>query len=198
MKRPYSDRPAAPTVTIALRPHPVSPASPVDRIQLSARVFDDGSLAFAFRLTGRIEQVQIPAAQPVSRSDGLWQHTCLEVFIGTPDAPAYLEFNFAPSGQWAGYAFSAPRERDPARDPQAAPRIEVERTADGLALDVVLPPTALPACEPGCTLPIGVAAVIEAADGTLSHWALQPLGETPDFHRRDSFAMGLTLPAPRG
>lgn len=193
MKRPYSDRPAAPTVTVALRPHPASPASAVRAILLSARAFDDGSLAFAFRLSGETGQLRIPPEQPGTRADGLWQHTCFEVFIGTPEEAEYREFNFSPSGQWAAYAFSAPRERDPARDPQGAPQIAVELAADGLALDVVLPPAALPACAPGTTLPIGVAAVIEAADGTLSHWALQPLGDAPDFHRRDSFAMGLTL-----
>ena len=43
----------------------------------------------------------------------------------------------------------------------------------------------------GEALQLGLAAVIESADGALSYWALRhPPGE-PDFHHRDAFALAL-------
>lgn len=194
VNRPFSDRPPAPTITVALCPHPISPATTVSGIRLSARVLDDGSFAFAFRLAGDVSGLRVPAPQPPAAADDLWKHTCFEVFVGAPGEAAYREFNFSPSGQWAAYAFSAYRERDAANDPRIAPRILVQQDSDGLGLDVVLPPSALPACEPGTSLQIGVAAVIETVDGGLAYWALHHAAPMADFHVRAGFAMVLTTP----
>jgi hypothetical protein len=47
----------------------------------------------------------VPAAVAAARTDELWRHTCFEAFVRTSPAPAYYEFNFAPSTQWAAYRF---------------------------------------------------------------------------------------------
>jgi hypothetical protein len=39
-----------------------------------------------------------------------------------------------------------------------------------------------------------LSAVIEAADGTISYWALKHPSDRPDFHHADSFAIQLALP----
>lgn len=198
VNRPFSDLPPAPTITVALCPHPVSPATLVSGIRLSARVLNDGSFAFAFRLEGDVSGLRVPAPQPPAAADDLWKHTCVEVFVGVPGEEAYREFNFSPSGQWAAYAFSAYRVRDAANDPRITPQIVFQQEANGLGLDVVLPAAALPPCEPGTSLPVGVSAVVETADGGLAYWALHHASPMPDFHQRGSFAMVMTTPQTRG
>lgn len=198
MNRPFSDLPPAPTITVALSPHSTSPATTVNCIRLSARTLADGSFAFAFRLEGDVSGLRVPAPQPPAAADDLWKHTCFEVFVGVPGEAPYREFNFSPSGQWAAYAFSACRVRDPASDPRITPQIVFQQEADGLGLDVVLPPSALPACEPGTSLPVGVSAVIETADGGLAYWALHHPAPVPDFHQRAGFAMVMTTQQAKG
>jgi hypothetical protein len=42
-------------------------------------------------------------------------------------------------------------------------------------------------------LRLGLSAVIEENDGTISYWALKHLPGKPDFHHPDSFALELAL-----
>ncbi len=125
-------------------------------------------------------------------ADELWRHTCCELFTGVAGDAAYREFNCSPSGQWAIYGFSAYRVRDKtALDPApAAPRIRFALNAQGWTLQARLDELALPSAAAG-QIELGVAAVLEAADGTLSYWALRHADVRPDFHRRDSFVLRL-------
>jgi hypothetical protein len=118
----------------------------------------------------------------------LWAHACFEAFIAAAGCAAYHEFNFSPSGQWAGYVFSGYRERDPTAKPLPAPRLSWRQSASLLELEAGLPAGALPL---GGRLQLGFCAVIEAADGQLSYWALRHPAERPDFHHRLAFALEL-------
>lgn len=208
-----------PTITIGLRRHGAAAIAPVAAttaaddtnpavraILATLHALPDGGARFVFELEGDPAQLRIagpaaadPTACPVDGPvDGLWQHTCCEVFIAVPGDEAYREFNFAPSGQWAGYAFSRYRERDPAFVARA-PLIRFESSADGLRpdfkLEAELPAAALPAVAPGTDLRIALAAVIERADGELEYWAVHHPSAQPDFHHRDGFVLMLTTTA---
>jgi hypothetical protein len=120
------------------------------------------------------------------------------VFVGATGHAAYREFNFSPSGQWAAYAFSDYRERDPALEEAlaqvAAPRIVARLSAGRLELEARIAAAALPTPTEG-TLLLAVAAVVEAADlvdGCHSYWALRHPAARPDFHHRDGFVLPLT------
>lgn len=69
-------------------------------------------LTVTYAIEGDLERVRIPAARAPRIADRLWQHTCCEIFVSRHGFPAYHEFNFAPSGEWAAYAFE--RYRVPA------------------------------------------------------------------------------------
>jgi hypothetical protein len=118
----------------------------------------------------------------------LWQHTCFEVFLARPGMPSYYELNFSPAGEWRAYAFSRYREGGPIVDGRLDPQIEVREAADRLELAARVPLDAL-ALEG--ELELGLCAVIEAADGALSYWALRHPPGKPDFHHRDAFAARL-------
>ena len=150
-----------------------------------------GGVALNYRLKGQLDSLRIPPPHRSEFIDGLWEHTCFEVFFAVAGSDAYREFYFSPSGQWAAYAFRNYRERDEFAIQELSPQISVTRFADHLELNAVLEPTLLPSAPPGANLQLGLSAVIEAADGSRSYWALAHPAAQPDFHHRA--AMTLTL-----
>ena len=175
--------------------HPATPAPVVRAIEAHAAFNPDGSLTLAYRLWGDMVRLLIPQNQPSERKDFLWEHTCFEAFIGVRDDPAYREFNFSPSGQWAAYAFFNYRQRDETFVCTAAPKISPKLFAGRFELEAIIAPEALPPNP--ATLKIGLSAVVESADtvdGRHSYWALRHTAERPDFHHRDAFSLTLNNP----
>lgn len=168
--------------------HPATPCSAVSGIRVRVTATPHGGLAFDYTLHGDPTCLRLPAPQPPAAVDGLWRQTCCEAFLARAGEAAYREFNFSPSGQWAGYAFAAYRERAAWQPP--APHIAMDYAA--LRLAATLPPEALPE---GGSLRLGLAVVVEDQPGTISYWALRHPAGQPDFHHRDGFA--LQLPDPR-
>ena len=164
-----------------LTPHPDFPAD----YSIEAKIARDArSLTLRYRVTGAIAGIAIPPPATPIRTDELWKHTCFEAFLQPTPGDAYFEFNFAPSTQWAAYAFTGYREgMTPADVP--APIIETHATDTTLELRVTL--TDLP---PGpCR--VAVTAVIETKSGAKSYWALAHPPGRPDFHHIAGFAYDL-------
>ena len=108
-------------------------------------------------------------------------------------AAGYYEFNFAPSGAWAAYAFS--RYRDGAPLAQAVdPRIAVRRAEQQLELDALIRLECLPLAPLCARLQLALSAVIEDKQGVLSYWALTHPPGRPDFHHPDAFVLELERP----
>lgn len=143
-----------------------------------------GGLAVRFVLAGDLGGLRIPAPRPPRIVHGLWEHTCCEIFVAPADSPAYHEFNLSPSGEWAAHAFERYRQGRALADAALDPRIAVRRDPGKLELEALIR-------VEGRKLLIGLAAVIEAADGSLSYWALRHPSGRPDFHHRDAFALEL-------
>lgn len=54
-----------------------------------------------YLIQANVDELSIPAScRHAERRDELWRDTCLELFLARGDAPAYREFNMAPSGHW--------------------------------------------------------------------------------------------------
>ena len=136
-----------------------------------------------YRIEGDLDRVRIPASTAPRRMDGLWRHTCCELFVSRGDEPAYREFNFSPSGEWAAYAFKG--YRDPAPLPDLLPGLRVQRAQGCLELHARVPITE------GGKFRIAVSTVIEDSEGALSYWALAHPPGKPDFHHRDAFVAEL-------
>ncbi|MFT4193371.1 DOMON-like domain-containing protein [Ottowia sp.] len=176
--------PATPR-TFMLQCHPATPCAAVQALAASVAPAPGGGWRLIFALAGELARLRIPApaARPAA-ADGLWRHTCLEAFVGEPRGTRYHEFNFSPSGDWAAYPFAAERQRDPAAEPLPPPRIACTHDARSLRLDAWLP-----AAYNGWHL--GLAAVVEATDGSLSYFALAHPREVPDFHQRAGWTTNL-------
>lgn len=169
--------------------HPISLCPHVARFGVSVAAQPDGGLTFAYRLTGDISALLIPAQSRPDRKDELWRHTCCEVFISTGSGPAYREFNFSPSGAWAAYDFDGYRTgMTPA--PMTPPKLTCRNSGNVLELTALLPADALPA---GARLHLAISAVIEDKHGNISYWALRHPADQPDFHHTGGFALDLDL-----
>lgn len=149
-------------------------------------------LRLRYELTGDLIRIRIPASEPPGAQDGLWQHTCFEAFIAVEGEAEYREFNFSPSGQWAAYAFSEYRLRKTWMIGQP-PIISVVRTPESLVLEADLAAVDLPPATARKSLQIGLSAVVESDDGSLSYWALHHPLAPPDFHHREGFTCMLPV-----
>ena len=173
-----------------LAPHPGQAHPPLD-IGVKLSLLGTDVVKLEYVVAGPVSDVLIPSRSDPERTDGLWQHTCFEAFIGTPEGSAYVEYNFSPSSEWAAYRFTGYRAgMAPALD-LPAPHIFVEHDrARRLVQSVFVDVSALNAAGKGS---IALSAVIETRDGAKSYWALKHPPGKPDFHHPDCFA--LKLPA---
>ncbi len=182
------------THLIELVRHPASPALPVT-VEARCVASDDGALIAHFALHGPLAAVRVPPAEAPVRLDGLWRHTCFELFLGHAGGADYLEYNLSPSRAWAAYAFSA--YRVPAPLPAVAvPECTVEAGEAGLTLEAIIGRDVLGQLGHPPVLEVGLTAVVEAADGALAHYALHHPRPQPDFHDARGFVLRVPLRAP--
>jgi len=155
--------------------HPETPCAALRAIEASV-VRDRNELRVAYVLEGEIDRLRLP---PPRAAGALWQHTCCELFLAQA-LPAYREYNFSPSGEWAAYSFGSYRNGAAVQIPD--PRIEVKRDRERLELTATIQAAARK---------IGLSAVIEEDNGSFSYWALRHTPGKPDFHHPDAFALEL-------
>ena len=183
--------------TVALTPFSAEPAGAIRQIEVRVLRPAPARLLLEYELRGDLAGVRIappdpgaagPAAQPSGRTEGLWRHTCMEVFIAArpagPDSAAYLEFNLAPGGQWAAYRFSGYRAGMSPLTGIRPPRIELRTQSERLLLAAEVE---IPADLARAPLRLGLTAVVEDTQRQLGYWALRHAGARPDFHLPDSF-----------
>jgi len=206
----------------ALVNHPDSPPANVPKVSFTYVWKSASDWAFDFFVPVPPTALRLPGPAEPARRDELWERTCFELFLMSADNDSYLEFNFAPSGEWAAYHFHAyrsgrrPLEVEPPRIITSDPdqfKIAMDAQLRALGLDdesirllgeasPPIPESAQfwlratfedPALDRGQSWRAGISAVIEESDGTRSYWALKHPPGAPDFHHPDCFA--LELPA---
>ena len=175
---------------LPLKLHPDFRCDAVSRLDVDV-IRSAGRLSLAYRITGAAGGLYLPPSESPARADDLWKRTCFEAFVRPPGAQAYFEFNVSPSRHWATYQFDGYREGMRSPPEAAQPRIEGRVTDDGYALDVALDLSPLPGLPLDAPWHVGVSAVIEAADGGRSYWALTHPPGKADFHHADGFSLVL-------
>jgi hypothetical protein len=175
--------------------HPSTPDDIVTGITVEVDSLSTDLLVLDYRIRGDIDRLQLPPQAASKFQDLLWQHTCLEAFIGFEDSETYFEFNFSPSSQWAVYRFESYRRNVMPVNPVPAPRVLVRRRDDELEADVDIHLGAIPGLTAaeieGRELRLAVSAVMQNDLGVISYWALAHPPGKPDFHHRDGFALRL-------
>lgn len=173
-----------------LQLHRDSTVPEATRIEVAVERPGAGLLRVVYSVSCDTAGLRLPPPALPARTDELWRTTCFEVFIRPGDGPAYYEFNFAPTSQWAVYGFSDRRTGMRVAEEVAAPRIEIGSGPDGFQLDahLDLDPSIFPPDRPWR---LGLSAVIEDIGGGKSYWALAHPPGQPDFHHPDAFALDL-------
>jgi hypothetical protein len=210
-------------IRLDLQCHPDTPCGPIDGIAVEvARVHAPKGgrrIALRYVVSGNIKAMRAPLYPGKGqRRDELWRHTCFEAFVRVGDSASYHEFNFAPSGDWACYRLDSYRAGMHAEKWAGEPQIQAqvrrepldaERRAglvesgidplDRFATPFYTLTAALDLEKTGLPIDaawhVGLSAIVEERNGTLSYWALKHPAGDPDFHHPDCFA--LELPAAR-
>lgn len=161
---------------VELFPFPHTTCPWIDRIEVELQSMTASMWQLNYIVTGQIRHLRIPSQQGSMMQDNLWQHLCFEAFLHT-EGLQYYEYNFSPSTQWAGYAFSDYRQAQDWQNPPA-PIIQVEQSARILQVAVQV-------SIPNEIVRLGLSAVIEDNAGNKTYWALQHPHSQPDFHHKD-------------
>ena len=178
-----------------LKPHPETAGNVVETIEARVTWREDGALALSYQLRGDLARLRIPPLQPPCKGKRLWEHTCFEAFISLKATAAYHECNFAPSGEWAAYAFRRYRERASAETEGWISTIAAATSSNVFQLDAVVHVDRFLQRDLGVPLRLGLSAVVEENRGRLSYWALRHPPGKPDFHNSEAFALEIGWPA---
>jgi len=176
----------------ALIRHPDSRCLAATRIEVDVARPHPHSLVLSYTVTGAISDLRLPPVIAHARGDELWRHTCFEAFVRPSPGPAYYEFNFAPSTQWAAYGFDGYRSGVRVANEIRTPRIDVQSGNERFTLQASLDLDRLPDVPSDAVWQLGLSAVIEETNGNISYWALAHPPGRADFHHSDCFALELT------
>jgi len=121
----------------ALIRHRDGPASIADSIAVKLDV-TSGAILLRYHAELPLDRLALPPRRDPVRADGLWQTTCFELFLRPARQPAYYEFNFSPSGEWAAYGFDGARTGMRDLDLPSAPEICLDTGDSHFALEVTL------------------------------------------------------------
>ncbi|NLT22677.1 MAG: DOMON-like domain-containing protein [Syntrophorhabdus sp.] len=152
------------------------------------------TLSVHYEIIGGSLSIDIPGrTREPSRKKGLWENTCLELFVAVKDRDRYWEFNLSPSGDWNVFRFEHYRNErhvDTLREESLVVSLPftTERRSGSFLLDMEFDLDTL--VRKDDSLEIGIGAIITFNEGRTC-WALTHCGPRPDFHRRDSFIMKL-------
>lgn len=180
---------------VTLVRHAASLSSAVSRIEAEVDMSASAGLRLRYRVEGTLERVSVPARQQGARREDLWRHTCFEAFLSVEESPAYCEFNFSPSTEWAAWGFASYRSGRSELACPTAPPIRVERSPNHLLLEAEIDALVLGRLPGRGPLALGLSAVIEELDGRLSYWALAHPASQPDFHDPEGFVLDVPRPA---
>jgi hypothetical protein len=153
---------------------------------------ESSELTLQFVLTGDITSLNLPSPSehPV-RIEGLYHHTCMEVFLKR--GKKYLEWNFSFSGDWSVFLFDDYRSKSQTQLPLGSELFivnHISHSSRGATLKVSIPMKKLAflGTEP---TELGVSAILEHPKGIFSYWALDHAESRPDFHHPKSFKLKL-------
>jgi len=160
-------------------------------VRVSGMVRREGAaLHLDWRLEGPADSLAIPlpAARPERRRD-LWEETCFEFFLASPERPGYWEFNLSPAGHWNVFRFDSYRAGmtdEPAFD--ALP-FSISNRPETCEVSACIDTTGLGIA--GAPWLLAISTVVADPEGRVTYWALSHPGPQPDFHHHNSFLIRL-------
>ena len=174
--------------------HPDTPGEWIWSIGAEVALESAATLVCRYSLHGEVGRLRVPGARAGRRADGLWEHTCFEVYVAPWVPTPYYEFNFSPSLDWAAYRFTQYRDGMAPASLARAPGLQARKSSDRLELSATVYLEGLRELATVRRLRLGLAAIVEDQAGALSYWALHHAPGNPDFHVPQAFALELEAP----
>ena len=174
----------------SMKCHPDTPAKTVDEFTVDVERHENDRIWVRYHVEAPVDALELGFPRGPQRRDGLWKTTCFEAFVMEAGSSSYLEFNFAPSSEWAAYSFADYREAMAELPMPTQPALGNDASQSHFALEAKFE---LPHAFADKDLVMAITAVIEERDGTKSYWSLAHPAGAPDFHHPDCFT--LRLPA---
>jgi hypothetical protein len=175
-------------LTVALQPHPISPAPALSALRMTVQWARDERLHLEYRLDGALGGIRIDAFSQPQRGERLWEHTCFELFLRDACSASYCELNFATTGAWAAYRFADYRTGMQPIVP-LSPQVSTCRQADTFVLRASISLAELDPSYPRADLRLAPSAVLEDSEGERTYWAAHHAAAKPDFHHKDAFTI---------
>ena len=169
--------------------HTKTPARTVKSIGVATEYTGNGKLWVRYCADCDLDNLETGTPKLPARAENLWQTTCFEAFVRKGTGTQYIEFNFAPSGEWAAYRFDDYREGMTELALETPPEIRLDASQTHFALEATL---ILPDDWQMDTLQMALSAVMQETGGTKSFWALVHSPGKPDFHKSDCFTHRLS------
>jgi len=145
-----------------------------------------------FELRGDINRLNLAEfTTEKNRIIGLWEATCFELFIKATNSDEYLEFNFAPSGDWDCFYFTHYRSELTQYTSISSSDIEisVHQRQGQYQQNIKINTAHFPSClQQAVQSKIGLNAVMKIG-GKLSYWGLKHPQHKPDFHNEEGFVI---------
>lgn len=145
-------------------------------------------LTLQFQVNDPRHEIDWPETQNLERRDYLWENTCFEAFISTPNQSEYFELNLSPSLAWNLYHFTdyrSPNDMPPI--PVLEPAlIKFEVQDHTITVDIDLNTLKLADQE----IKLGLTAVIKTSE-SLDYLAVHHPKSEADFH--DSMGWAIRL-----
>lgn len=158
-------------------------------VQVSGMVRREGAaLHLDWRLEGPAGSLALapPAARPERRRE-LWEETCFECFLASPERSGYWEFNLSPAGHWNVFRFESYRAGMTDEAAVDALPFSVSNRPGICEVSVRIDTTGLGIASDPWRL--AVATVVAEPAGRVTYWALSHPGPQPDFHHPDAFLL---------
>lgn len=148
-----------------------------------------------YTLTGDLARVLFPKAntETPSRMTGLWETTCFELFLKNKTHSSYIEFNFAPNGNWNAFQFKEYRTGMSEYNGLDKVLITLTRGQKEINLRAIVHLKErryfMEEDFVDGNIKLGPTAVIEDTQNNKSYWATKHFTKKPDFHFEDNFGL---------
>jgi len=136
-------------------------------------------LTIQYHIHDPLHEIQWAKEKKFERQDYLWENTCFEAFIGTPNQSNYFELNISPSLAWNFYRFTdyrTPTDMPPNRVLEPA-LTQLEITDQKITAVIDLNTLQLTTQE----IVIGLSAIIKTSE-KIEYLALHHPKSEADFH----------------
>ena len=162
----------------------LSPHSNIKNIEIeSSLVLTKQKIKVSFVVKGVSEEYIFPNIESLKRADELWKATCFELLLAD-DSEAYYELNFSSSLSWNFYLLDSYRAEPKEVELLEEPMISCEYKNNEFHILFELESKEINFEK---FKSYNIATILLTKEKERTFWAIEHLGNKPNFHNKESF-----------